>query len=286
MRRTCFVFVVVVVLACGSRPAATGALRDDAGHVVALEGVPQRIVSLSPAITELLFALGAGDRVVGRTRWGQDPKAAIDVPSVGDGLSPNIEAIVAREPDLVLFYLSPSNGIAIERLTAIGIASASIQFDGLSDLERATRFVGDVVDARPVADSLLADFRMRLATASAPEDGGPRVLMLAWDNPPIAIGAESFLSDIVTRAGGQNVFSDERRPSLPVSIETIVSRGPSVVLVIGVDEPGFARSPEWRTVPAIRDEKFVFVEGTHFAHPSFRAPAAIVQLRRALKDMR
>ena len=286
LRRARFVCAIVLVVGCNARPDTVGELRDDAGRVVALEAVPERIVSLSPAITELLFALGVGDRVVGRTRWGQDPEAARAVPSVGDGLNPNIEAVVARRPDLVLFYLSPSNAIAIDRFAAVGIATASLQFDGLADLERVARFVGDLVAARTVADSILIDFGEQLAAATARNDAGPRVLMLVWDNPPIAIGAESFLSDIVVRAGGHNVFGDERRPSLPVSIETIVARDPDVVLVVGEDQPAFASSPQWRTVPAIRDRRFVFVDGTQFSHPSFRAPIAIEQLRRALEAVR
>jgi len=277
--------LLLVVVACSSRPPSDGELRDHAGQLVALEGPAQRIVSLSPALTELLFSLGAGDRVVGRTRWGQDPEAALAVPSVGDGLSPNIEAVVAREPDLVLFYLSPSNGMAIERLNGLGIATASIRLDGLADLERAARLVGKLVDAHTV-DSVLTAFHTQLDAATADEDERPDVLLLAWDNPPIAIGGASFQSEIVERAGGHNVFADEARPSLPVSIETIAAREPDVVLLTGGDEPAFADASEWQAVRAIRERRFVIVGGTQFAHPSFRAPEAIRELRRALENRR
>ncbi len=285
MYRVGLAVLTLAVLACGSRPPSGGERRDHAGDVIALEGQAHRIVSLSPALTELLFTLGAGDRVVGRTRWGRDPEAALAVPSVGDGLNPNIEAVVAQGPDLVLFYLSPSNGVAIERLNGLGVATASIRLDGLEDLVRAARLIGELVGATGV-DSVLTAFEAQLDTVTAETQERPDVLLLAWDNPPIAIGGASFQSEIVERAGGRNVFADEALPSLPVSIETIAAREPDVVLVTGGDEPAFADAPQWQAVRAIRERRFVIVEGTQFAYPSFRAPEAIRQLRRALENRR
>lgn len=285
MSRVGLAVSVFAALACGSRPPSDGELRDHAGDVIALEGPATRIVSLSPGLTELLFKLGAGDRVVGRTRWGQDPEAALAVRSVGDGLNPNIEAIVARRPDLVLFYLSPSNGVAIERLNGLGIATASIRLDGLADLAGAARLIGELVDATGV-DSILTAFETQIDAVTAETSERLDVLLLAWDNPPIAIGGASFQSEIVERAGGRNVFADEALPSLPVSIETIAAREPDVVLITGGDEPAFADAPEWQAVRAIRERRFVIVEGTQFAYPSFRAPEAIRELRRALDPHR
>ncbi len=285
MYRVGLAVLAFTALACGSRSPPDGELRDHAGDVIALEGPAKRIVSLSPALTELLFTLGVGDRVVGRTRWGQDPEAALAVPSVGDGLNPNIEAVVARHPDLVLFYLSPSNGVAIERLNGLRIATASIRLDGLADLADAARLIGELVGATGV-DSILTAFETQLNAVTAGASERPEVLLLAWDNPPIAIGGASFQSEIVERAGGRNLFADEALPSLPVSIETIAAREPDIVLLTGGDEPAFADAPEWQAVRAIRERRFVIVEGTQFAYPSFRAPEAIRELRRALEHRR
>ncbi len=200
MYRVGLAVLAFTALACGSRSPPDGELRDHAGDVIALEGPAKRIVSLSPALTELLFTLGVGDRVVGRTRWGQDPEAALAVPSVGDGLNPNIEAVVARHPDLVLFYLSPSNGVAIERLNGLRIATASIRLDGLADLADAARLIGELVGATGV-DSILTAFETQLNAVTAGASERPEVLLLAWDNPPIASGGASFQSEIVERAG-------------------------------------------------------------------------------------
>ncbi len=246
----------------------------------------QRIVSLSPATTELLFALGAGDRVVGRTRWCQDPPEATRVPSVGDGLDPNVELILARRPDLVVFYHSPTNASAIERLDGLGIASVSLSLDGLADLRRAAGVLAQLTGDSARAHSLVDRFDRDLAEVVQPtRDARPSVLILTWDNPPIVIGGTSFLSEIVGLAGGRNVFDDLERPSATVSIETIAARDPDLVLITGgSSDAAFMKRPEWQTSAAVRHERFAVVAGTEFSHPSFRAARAVAALRAVLSE--
>lgn len=244
----------------------------------------ERIVSLAPGLTELLFDLGAGDRIVGRTRWADYPPRIESIPSVGDGLAPNVEMIVAQRPDLVLFYASPSNEAAIGKLEALGIATASFRTDLLDDLSRTARTLGRLLGASGTADSLTAALSSGLGTTTSLEpDQRPAVLLVAWDNPPIVIGAQSFLSEIVAFAGGRNVFSDVDRPSLTTSIEAIVERDPDVVLLAsdsGV--PAWTTRPEWQAVPAVRDHRFIVVSGSEFSRPSFRASVAVRRLKDAL----
>lgn len=279
--------IAALALSCAApeRPQ-DGPLVDDAGRVLALEQPPQRIVSLSPATTELLFALGAGERVVGRTRWCVDPPEAEQIPSVGDGLNPNIELVVAQRPDLVLFYHSAMNDGAIAQLDRLGIASASVKLDGLADLRRAALLLGRVTGDSVRADSIVRAFEHDLDAAAAPESiEEPTVLLLAWDNPPIVIGATSFLSEVVTLAGGRNAFADLDRPSATVSIEAIAVRDPDLVLLAGGSEdPDWARRPEWQMVRAVGERRMVSASGTEFSHPSFRAPSAVAQLRAALHE--
>jgi len=259
---------------------------DDAGHAVRLDQPAKRIVSLSPAFTELLFAIGAGRRVVGRTRWGQDPPAALAVPSVGDGLNPNVETIVAQRPDLVVFYRSAANAEAIAQLDRFHIATASLAMDGLDDLRRAARFLGRLTDTEAAADSVVRTFDDELRRATAPEPDRPvRVLLLAWDEPAIVIGGGSFQSEIVRLAGGTNVFGDLDQPSATVGIETIAARNPDVVLLTaGNSDAAFTKRPEWQVVRAVRNGRFAVVDGTEFAHPSFRAAEAVRAMRLALES--
>ena len=284
-------FFVSVFAACRTAPdeASTSELLDDGGRAIDLTRPVTRIVSLAPAITEILFDLGVGHRVVGRTRWCDAPPEALEVESVGDGLEPNVEVILARRPDLVVFYSAVSNEPAIEQLEALGINTVSLRIDRLSDVSRATRLLGRITGTVERADSLVADFETALAAIeeSRPTAALPETMILTWDNPPIIIGKASFLNEIVELAGARNVFDDVDRPSLRVSIETIVERDPDIVVVtndssltIRVDRP------EWVVVPAIRDRRFLVIEGNEFSRPSFRAPNAIRRLRTALEKRR
>ncbi|HTS90055.1 MAG TPA: helical backbone metal receptor [Gemmatimonadales bacterium] len=260
---------------------------DDAGDTVRLPAPPRRIVSLSPATTELLFTLGAGDRVVGRTPWDDYPPAARSVPSVGDGMSPNVEAVLARHPDLVLLYRSPTNADARRAFLRAGIGVLSLSLDHLADVARNARLLGTLLGQSRVADSLVATFdsacgSLARAAAAEPDSAKPRVLILAWDQPPIAIGRGSFQSEILQLAGARNVFGDIAAPSAPVSIEAIADRNPDLILVSDTGELGFANRPEWQVVGAVRLRHFVRFSNPGFGRPSLRAPALAESLAAAL----
>jgi iron complex transport system substrate-binding protein len=277
-------------LACAPRTARPGPLAvvDDAGDTVRLAAPATRVVSLSPATTELVFALGAGDRLVGRTRWGDYPAAAAAVPSVGDGMPPNVEAVFARRPDLVLLYRSPGDDDAAARLREAGIAVLQVRFDRLSDVSRLAVSIGTLLGRRSVGDSLARAFDASIAAVRLPPGTppGPRVLVLAWDQPPMAIGAGSFQSEILTLAGGRNVFADIAGSSAPVSIESIASRNPDLVLVTDSAMLSSLRRPQWQAVPAVRQRRFLFFSPSAFGRPGPRAPALVLQLRQALAAVR
>jgi ABC-type Fe3+-hydroxamate transport system substrate-binding protein len=114
--------------------------------------------------------------------------------------------------------------------------------------------------------------------------GEKRVLILAWDRPPIVIGAGSFQSEMLTRAGGRNIFSDVAAPSAPVSIETIASRDPDLVLVSDSGLPAIAARPEWNSIAAVRLRRFLRFSSPAFDRPSPRAPDLIARLRHALES--
>src|SRR2546423_13297014 len=118
---------------------------DDAGRRVVLAAPARRVVSLLPSFTELLFAIGAGDRLVGRTTWCDYPPEAVRVPSVGDGMPPNVEAVAARHPDLVVLYRSGPNITAAEQLERLGIQT------GLLDLHLPEQFGPAGARPRPPA---------------------------------------------------------------------------------------------------------------------------------------
>jgi ABC-type Fe3+-hydroxamate transport system substrate-binding protein len=280
-------FALGAVGACrehaGSAPSKTDIV-DDYGRVVRLETPPRRIVSLNPATTELLFALGAGPRVVGRTRYDFWPDSATLVPSVGAGMRPNLEAVLGRQPDLVVMYASGDDRAAADRLTASGVATAAFRIDKISDFRRVTlqlgRLVGDTVRARNVVDSVTATLdRVRHATAALAR---PAVFLHAWEKPLMTIGGGSFLSELVTIAGGRNIYDSLPAPSPVVTLEDVLRRNPDIVLVSPVEREQLLRSARWQALPAVRANRVVSYDTNLVERPSVKLGEAAVSLARLL----
>lgn len=288
-------FLLFAVAACGraSRPVPPPgriSVIDDAGRTVAFARPPARIVSLSPAVTELLFALGAGDRLVGRTTWCDYPPAARQIPSVGDGLNPNIEAVAAHHPDLVVLYRSALNETAAAQLARLGISAVVVQQDRLEDIARAARLLGHLTGADRTGDSLAGALDQLLTSARRLPPRRPlaRVAFVVWDNPPVVIGAGSYLDELAGLIGAANVFHDIAAASATVGLETLVSRDPDLIVVLRdsatAEPPGFIRRPEWRAVRAVRQARIVYLTGSLFARPGPRAAEAMAEFRRRLEE--
>src|SRR5438874_7970871 len=267
-------------------PRGSLVVTDDAGRRVVLAAPARRVVSLLPSFTELLFAIGAGDRLVGRTTWCDYPPDALRVPSVGDGMPPNVEAVAARHPDLVVLYRSGPNVTAAEQLERLGIRTVLFDLNLLEQLGPAARRLGALTGHSRAADSLA---RVVDSLASLPPVPSTQSLaFLVWDNPPIVIGAGSYLDRLAALAGARNVFHDVGAPSAQVSIETIAARDPDFLALLSDSAvpPRYAMRPEWRVVRAVRNARFLFLPGQLFGRPGPRAAEAIRELRRRLEAAR
>ena len=279
--------LVLAVAACARRehvPARGGiAVTDDAGRQVTLAAPARRIVSLLPSFTEILFAIGAGDRLVGRTTWCDYPPDALAVPSVGDGMPPSVEAVAARRPDLVVLYRSGPNVTAVEQLERLGIRTVLFDLNLLEELGPVARRLGMLTGRRAAADSLARV--MDSLAAQPPTPSTQSLVFIVWDNPPIVIGAGSYLDRLAALAGARNVFHDIGSPSAQVSIETIAARDPDFVALLSDSAvpPRYAARPEWRVVRAVRRARFLFLPGQLFGRPGPRAAEAIRELRRRLE---
>ena len=281
--------LLVALAACSPRPLAGGvSITDDWGRTVALAAPARRVVSLSPASTEILFALGAGPRLVGRTRYDDWPAEARAVPAVGEGIGPNVEAVAARRPDLVVLYASAANRAALSGLSALGIPVAVLKLDVSSDVVRAARRLGTLTGTADAADSLVAAFGDSLRAVEARDARvlrRPRLYVDVWADPPMTVGRGSYLSEVVEAAGAVNVFGDLGASAAPVSLETIVQRDPDAVLVLAPDTtrpPDLASRPGWRAVRAVREGRILVVDASLYGRPGPRMPAAAADLARRL----
>src|SRR5437660_2171287 len=287
-----WLLVAATVAACGraervrsSGAPGAGSIRvtDDAGRTVVLPSPAQRVVSLAPSSTELLFAIGAGPQVVGRTTWCDYPPAAKLVPVVGEGLNPNVEAVTARRPDLVVLYRSALTETAAAQLGRLGIPAVILKQDRLEDIARDARVLGSLTGHVAGGDSVATPLERFLA-ASPPTLSHPaRLVFVVWDNPPIVIAGGSFLDQLATLAGAEHTFHDIAGASATVSLETIAARDPDFIAVVsdssGAGVPAWSRRPEWQTVRAVPLHRFIVLGGDLFGRPSPRAPEAVRRLR-------
>lgn len=282
--RRLFLFTAFAI-ACSS-PAETprSAFTDDFGDTVRVGSVPQRIVSLNPTTTELLYALGAGERLVGRSTYDLFPKEAKTVADLGPALRPNIEAVLAVRPDLVLLYGSNDNKASAQRLRSAGINTLSLKVDRIAEFQRSVSLLGavlgDTVRAGIVRDSVTRSLdAARAATASLPK---PTVFWHIWDAPPITIGRGSYMNELTDIAGGRNVYADMDAPSPTVSIEDVVKRNPDFVLGGPEGSRTMSSDARWRQVPAVRKGKILVLDTLVVGRPGIKLGEAAWSLARLL----
>jgi ABC-type hemin transport system substrate-binding protein len=244
---------------CGLLAVAASALP------AAADGTPpRRIVSTAPSITETLFALGLGDRVVGVSQYCRHPPSVLALPKVGSLLKPDVETIARLGPDLVL---TGTRGDGFEgRLRAVGLRFANV--DRGTGLAGVYEMIGAIAEAAAVPDrgrALVADIQRRLAALGAQGRRGtrPRVLLIVGRRPGtlsdiVAVGRKAYLGELIELVGGANVLDDPALPEYPrISLETVIRSRPDVVIDtgdMGEDAPERARQAVanlalWRAEP-------------------------------------
>ncbi len=280
-------FALAAAGACGERRDTPDASDVDDFGATIREGSttsPARIASLNPATTELLFALGAGKRLVARTTWDVWPDAARAVADVGPGLRPNVEAVLAQHPDLVVLYASVENRVAAEQLRAAGVTVIALRTDRLADFARASRELGRATGERAAAALVVDTMQRTLARVRAAtlHLAHPTVFWHVWDSPIYTIGAGSFLDELLTIAGGTNIYRDRTEPSPQVSLEDIVMRDPRVIFAGVSGEKSLANSPLWQGVRAVREGRVFVIDTNLVGRPSVRAGEAAASIARLL----
>ena len=270
--------------AADSTAAGSSIVRDDFGRAISFAPQPKRVVSLNPTTTETIFAIGAGASLVGRSHWDEWPDAAKAVPDMGNGISPNVEKIVAAHPDLVLLYASEDNRAAAERLESAGIRTLSLRIDRIADFDRSVRLLGrvlgDSASAKLVADTVTASLqRVEAATKGLHE---PTVVWPLIDTSPMVVGGGSFMNELLAIAGARNVYASLPQPSPVVSIEDVASKNPDFVIRGGEGGSTAGLGGVWRAVPAITEGHVIRIPLTMILRPSVQMGSAAAVLARAL----
>lgn len=273
-----FALLCGLLLMANSLRAAVSVI-DDAGRRVTLPQPASRIVSLAPHATELLFAAGAGARVVGAVSYSDSPAAAARLPRVGDAHALDLERIVALRPDLVVAWLTGNSRQQVDRLAASGIpvffSNPRVAEDVATDLARLGELAGTGDTARAAA----ARFRDELQQLTSRYRGARPVSVFyeIWHTPPMTLNGRHFISDILARCGARNVFADVPALTPTVSLEAVIAAAPQVI----ASGAGAEALNSWRSrpeIPAARNGHLCEVDATRMHRAGPRLAEAAAQL--------
>jgi iron complex transport system substrate-binding protein len=258
------------------------------------DSAPKRIVSLVPAITEMLFATGAGPQVVAVSSYDEFPAEVKSLPKVGALLDPDTERILSLRPDLVMVYGSQSD---LERaLHRAGIRTFSYRHGGLATTLETIRELGIVTGHRKESEALVSSLQARLDAVRQRVRGQPLPrTLLVFERQPGTLraiyvsGGVGFLNDMLQAAGGKNVFADVAREAVQPSIETMLARAPEVILEVGaeglIDRNQPAERDPWSvlsSVPAVKNRRVHRLTGAYLVVPGPRLGMAAEAFARAL----
>ena len=226
--------IALVLTACTAGewpPTEVEYVFDDLGRLVAINGTPQRIISLAPSNTEILFALGLGEKVVGVTDYCDYPPEALEKEKVGGYDIPDIEKIVALTPDLILVAHGTTMDV-INTLDGLGLTVFGIKSTDLDDVLNDIRTVGEITDKEVEAQALTSEMAVGIQAVTdetSELEERPRVFYIVWHDPLWTAGSETFIHELIEKGGGVNICGNiTGYPT--ISIEEVVARNPEVII--------------------------------------------------------
>lgn len=279
-----------VVFTCFSFVAAASAhaeirVVDDGGNSIVLAQPARRIISLAPHVTELLFAAGAGDRIVGTTRYSDYPPAALNIARIGDSFAVDSERVLRLKPDLIVVWLHGNSDAQLEQLRRLGIPVFSSEPRRLSDIASTIRLFGRLTGNERVAEEAAKTFEQQVAALHSAYAERPPVTVFyqVAERPLLTINREHIIDDVLNLCGARNVFAD--LPALTPSInpEAVAARDPEAIVTSGGEpgnETGFALWSKMKSLRATRRHNYILLLSDLISRQSPR----ILEGARALCD--
>lgn len=235
-----------------SGTAAEAPLEDAAVTVIAsdqLPNNPQRIVSLAPNMTEILFALGAGSRVVAVTNYCDYPPVVESLPEIGGFINPDIEAILSHKPDLVVGVTSAGNKELPDKLTEAGLPYAFLEVENIEQTREAILFMGSITGKIAPAAQLVASIDQQLLTWSSEIENPPTVMVVYGYEPLVAAGPDSFAHELITKAGAKNVLHSAKQRYGHLDGEKLIELDPDIIIDAAM--AGEGQDPPWEAYPTV-----------------------------------
>lgn len=229
-------------------------VQDDSGATVRLPRPAARVVSLAPHITELVYAAGAGARLVGAVEFSNYPPAARNVPLVGSFATLDLERIAALEPDLVIAWQSGNSAGQLARLRSVGLPVYVSEPHDMDDVATSLERIGILAGTAPAARAAAAAFRARKAELAARYAGRPtvRVFYEIWPQPLMTVNGKHLISDAIRLCGGENVFAGLATLAPTIGVEAVLAADPEAIVASGMADERPEWLDRWRRWPALQ----------------------------------
>ncbi len=268
---------------------AAGAVAADDGPADAPPGAPpSRVITLAPHLAELVYAAGGGERLAGVTSYTDYPPEAAALPRIGDAFRVDLERIAVIDPDLILAWAEGTPQALVARLRELGYPLLVIRTGGVADIAAAIRRIGERLDTAAAADRAAREFLLQLeaAVAGHAEARPLRVFYQVASRPLYTVNGSHFISELIRRCGGRNVFADLGELAPVVTVESVLSRNPEVILAPGAGPGVLERWQAWDSVTAVRAGNLLTVPADTLARPSPRLVAGARDICAALESAR
>jgi iron complex transport system substrate-binding protein len=248
---------ISLLFACLAATSARAAItvRDDDGNPVTLQKPALRIIAMAPHVTELLFAAGGGERIVGAVSYSDYPEAAKKIPHIGDNRQVDMERVIAMKPDLIVVWMHGSSERQIETLRQLGIPLFHSEPRKLDDIADSVLRLGQLMGTENVAQPAAADLKRQLAALRTRYAQRPpvRVFYQVWDKPLYTLSGAHIVNDAINLCGGENIFAKMTVTAPVVSIEAVLQEDPEAIF--GTSEKDTGGVNIWRQYPGMQAVK-------------------------------
>jgi iron complex transport system substrate-binding protein len=281
--------IVLIFLLLLQDQTSAATFTDDLGRKIEMERAPQRIVSVAPSVTETLFALGLGDRVVGVSSYCEFPPEALKKEKVGGYINPSLEKIVALKPDLVIGIAEGDLKGFMDKVASLRIPVFITNPRNVSEVLASIQNVGKVTFSSPAAEKVTQAMKERIQAVQVRVQGRPhpRVLPVLNFDPLMTAGRGTFVDDLIRLAGGRNVAEKVQGKYPRVSVEEVFAQDPEVVILGSMkSQDAMAEGRQWwnqwKTISAVRRGRIYVLDADLIYRPSPRIVDGLEEMARAI----
>jgi iron complex transport system substrate-binding protein len=246
---------------------------------------PRRIVSLAPSVTETIFALGFGNRLVGVTTYCDYPAEATKLPKIGGFINPSLEAIAAQRPDLVIGVNDSNHPVKAREMERLGLKVALVSVNSVNEILNSIKSVAGLIGSPEAGEKLVYKITQQFDEVTKRVAPAPRrrTLLAVGFRPLVAVGGRNFIDELITAAGGENIAGNAAQPWLNLPDEYVVAKAPQVIIEAGMGSDRGRVARNWgdlKSIPAVKERRVYAYPSDKILRPGPRVGEGLEEIAR------